>query len=74
MLVKNPLYQLRLHKERMYRSVNTTTTTKITQSAFEESEFSKILKNYQLQWKKTLLFSTCYCFQLLPKWGKYEDP
>ena len=49
MLVKNPLYQLRLHKERMYRSVNTTTTTKITQSAFEESEFSKILKNYQLQ-------------------------
>lgn len=50
MLDTNPLYQLRLHKEGMCKSVNTTTTTtKITQNAFEEPEFSKLLKNYLLE-------------------------
>lgn len=67
MLDTNPLYQLRLHKEGMCKSVNTTTTTKITQNAFEESEFSKLLKNYQSE-RKPFLSAHATVFSCSQHW------
>lgn len=54
--------------------MNPTITNKIIQNAREESEFSELLKNNLLDWKKTLPFSTRYFFQLLPTLGMHENP